>query len=103
MVPELELDDDEDDSGSDCETDSEDDRRRGYRRPVPQGGALRVIYNGFYFRCLVCPGKMASRWNSMEDIKNHTVGKANSSSLREENKKWQRHGVLARNEGWMPA
>ena len=89
-------------SDTQTETDSDDDYRRGYHLAVPQGAALRIIRHGDgTFRCPVCSG-LASRWTSMNEVRDHVVGKAKSRALREDNKKkYIRHRVLARNEGWM--
>ncbi|KAG2639625.1 hypothetical protein PVAP13_2KG020832 [Panicum virgatum] len=90
------------DSETQTETDSDNDDRRGYRRAVPRGPTLRVIRHGDgTFRCPVCPS-LASRWTSLNEVRDHVVGKAKSRALREGNKKkYSRHRVLARNEGWM--
>jgi len=89
---------------SDMETDEEDDKYHSYLVPVPRRDALRVRYCHRYsaWFCPVCPGKKAGRWKNIADIKNHMKGLANSGRLKEDNpKKWSRHRVLARNEGWM--
>lgn len=89
---------------SQTDTDEDDDNYHGYKTPVPRGDNLRVSYNRRYggFQCPVCPGKKASRWRNRNEIRNHVVGMATSGRLKEEyKKKWSRHRVLARNEGWM--
>jgi hypothetical protein len=41
-------------------------------------------------------------WRNLNEIKDHVLGMARFEALREDNKKkWSRHRVLTRNEGWM--
>ncbi|KAG2642266.1 hypothetical protein PVAP13_2KG196416 [Panicum virgatum] len=84
------------------ETDLDDDYLRGYHLAVPRGPALCIIRRGDdTFRCPVCPG-LATRWTRPNEVRDQVVGKAKSRALREDNKKkYSRHRVLARNEGWM--
>ena len=49
---------------------------------------------------LFAPG-LVSRWTRPNEVRDHVVGKAKSHALREDNKKYSWHRVLARNEGWM--
>ncbi|KAG2612248.1 hypothetical protein PVAP13_4KG265130 [Panicum virgatum] len=90
------------DSDTQMETDPDDDYQQGYRRAVPRGPALRVIRRGDgTFQCPIFPG-LASRWTRPNEASDHVVGKAKSHALREDNKKkYSRHQVLGRNEGWM--
>uniref|UniRef100_A0A0D9UYU9 Uncharacterized protein n=1 Tax=Leersia perrieri TaxID=77586 RepID=A0A0D9UYU9_9ORYZ len=73
---------------SDGDTDSEDDRCRSYRGPVPRGDGLLVRFNGSDYTCPICPGRMSSRWKRLIDIKAHVMGQAKSSRMRGEWKKW---------------
>jgi hypothetical protein len=42
------------------------------------------------------------RWRKLNEVKDHVLGMAKFAPLREKyKKKWSRHRVLARNEGWM--
>nr|TKW28398.1 hypothetical protein SEVIR_3G316000v2 [Setaria viridis] len=84
------------------ETDSFDDCCRGYHIPFPQGNALRVFRRADNtFTCPVCPGTR-HRWRILNKVKDHVLRMAKSLPLTGENKKkWSRHHVMARNEGWM--
>ena len=90
------------DSNTQTETDPDNDDRRGYRRAVPRGLALRIIHHcDGTFWWPVCPG-LASRWTRPNEVGDHVVGKAKSRTLWEDNKKkYSQLRVLARNEGWM--
>nr|TKW33032.1 hypothetical protein SEVIR_2G206400v2 [Setaria viridis] len=95
--------DSDSDSDSLTETDSSDDRRRGYRMPFPRevSDALRIFRRtDNTFTCPVCPGTR-HWWRILNEIKDHVLGMAKSMPLRGENKKWSRHCVVAQNEGWM--
>ncbi|KAG0517709.1 hypothetical protein BDA96_09G112800 [Sorghum bicolor] len=92
------------DSGSEESTDEEDDARRGYMVPVPNGAALRVMYSQSQkaYQCHVCPGRKASRWPQEEQVRSHVIGQATSMAARKLNKKkWSRHRVLAQNDRWL--
>ncbi|RLN33163.1 hypothetical protein C2845_PM03G29270 [Panicum miliaceum] len=83
-------DDDSDsnaDTGTQTETDESDDQNRGYIKPVPHGSALCIYHrpDGIY-RCPVYPG-LRQWWTRPNEVRDHVVGKANSSALRAENKK----------------
>ncbi|RLM85168.1 ATPP2-A13 [Panicum miliaceum] len=88
------------DSDIQTETDESGDKNHCYIKPVPNGPATRVFSCDYgTFRCPVCPG-LADRWTRPNEVRDHVVGKANSSALRAKNKKrYSRHRVLARNEG----
>ncbi|RCV25693.1 hypothetical protein SETIT_5G185400v2 [Setaria italica] len=89
------------DSNSQTETDSSDDRRRSYHTPFARGNTLCVFCRADNtFVCLICPGKRY-RWRILNEVKDHILGMAESAPLRGENKKWSRHCVVARNEGWI--
>ncbi|RCV06517.1 hypothetical protein SETIT_1G169300v2 [Setaria italica] len=88
-------------SDSQAEMDSSDDRRHSYHTPFPQGNALRVFCRtNNTFACPICPSTRHC-WRILNEVKDHFLGVAKSSPLRGENKKWIRHRVVARNEGWM--
>jgi hypothetical protein len=91
-----------DDSDTQTETDPSDDEFRGYILPVPRGPALHIFgHADGTFGCLVCPD-LGHRWTRPNEVKDHIVGKANSSTPRAENKRrYSHHRVLARNEGWI--
>ncbi|RCV06889.1 hypothetical protein SETIT_1G199500v2 [Setaria italica] len=88
------------DSESQIETDSSDDRHRGYPMSFPRGDALRVFRHADNtFMCPVCPGRL-QWWKILNEVKDHVMGMATSAPLKGKNKKnWCRHRVVARNEG----
>lgn len=93
-------------SGSEMSTDSGEDRRFGYKTPVPRGPNLRVIYlvnkEAVVFPvCPVCLWK-ADQWQTSEAMKEHVLEVATCNIWKEYCKKiWSRHHILARNEGWL--
>ncbi|RCV17851.1 hypothetical protein SETIT_3G253000v2 [Setaria italica] len=89
-------------SESQTETNSFDDRRRGYPMPFPRSDPLRVFRHADNtFACPVCPG-MRHQWKILNEVKDHVVGMATSVPLRCKNKKkWSRQLVVAWNEGWL--
>jgi hypothetical protein len=49
----------------------------------------------------VCPNLM-HQWHMLNEVKDHVLGMARSVPLRQKyKKKWSRHRIVARNEGWM--
>nr|TKW09874.1 hypothetical protein SEVIR_6G129600v2 [Setaria viridis] len=87
---------------SQTETDSSDDRWRGYHTPFPQGDVLRAFHHADNtFVCPICLGRR-QRWRILNEVKDHILGMATSAPMRGENKKkWSCHRVIARSEGWM--
>nr|TKW21919.1 hypothetical protein SEVIR_4G153100v2 [Setaria viridis] len=90
------------DSNSQTGMNSSDVCRRGYRMSFPRGDALRVFHHADNtFACPVC-SSTRHRWRILNEVMDHVLGMAKSVPLRGENKKkWSRHRVVARNEGWM--
>jgi hypothetical protein len=41
------------------------------------------------------------QWCKLNEVNDHDLGMARSAPLRRKYKKWSRHCVVARNEGWM--
>ncbi|KAF8650082.1 hypothetical protein HU200_064080 [Digitaria exilis] len=92
----------DEDSGSECETDSSDDMLHGYKRPVPSSNDLRIYLRpeDLMWGCPVCPNKGPQR-ETIHALRDHVIGQAKSMALREDyKKKWSHHCRLARNMGW---
>ncbi|KAF8648120.1 hypothetical protein HU200_065023 [Digitaria exilis] len=83
----------DEDSGSECETDSSDDRLHGYKCTVPSDDDLHIY---------LCPEDLTwgCPWETIHVLRDHVVGQATSMALREDYKKWSRHRCLAQNMGW---
>ncbi|KAF8652521.1 hypothetical protein HU200_062720 [Digitaria exilis] len=80
----------DEDTDSECETDSSDDRQHCYKHPVPSGDDLCIYlrHQDLMWGCPVCPNK---------GLQDHVVWQATSMALREDYKKWNCLRRLARN------
>ncbi|KAF8657359.1 hypothetical protein HU200_060129 [Digitaria exilis] len=92
----------DEDSSSECEIDSSNDRLHGHKHPVSSGDDLHIYLHpeDLTWGRPICPNK-GPQWETIHALRDHVMGQATSMALREDyKKKWSRHRRLSRNMGW---